>query len=76
MYSRETTGNWTFNSRLRLKKHCEIDVFLAVDLPNQYLFQLTLPEWNAKYFMVDKCDEEINAIESVFPGNSLLAILS
>ena len=34
------------------------------------------PEWNAKYFMVDKCDEEINAIESVFPGNSLLAMLS
>ena len=31
MYSRETTGNWTFNSRLRLKKHCEICMFLAVD---------------------------------------------
>ena len=29
------------------------------------------PEWNAKYFMVDNCDEEVNAIESVFPGKAV-----
>ena len=25
------------------------------------------PEWNSKCFMVDNCDEEINAIKNIFP---------
>ena len=28
------------------------------------------PRWKPKFFMVDNCEEEINAIESHFPGKA------
>jgi hypothetical protein len=35
------------------------------------LFSKWNPTWSPRFFMVDKCEEEINAIESVFTGEHL-----
>lgn len=32
------------------------------------LFTTETPGWNLKYFMTDNCEQEIMAIEDVFPG--------
>ena len=30
------------------------------------------PQWKPSYFMTDLCEEEINSIETIFPGNFML----
>ena len=32
------------------------------------LLKKETPGWNPKYFMTDNCEQEITAIEDVFPG--------
>lgn len=38
------------------------------------LLKQAAPNWQPKYFMTDNCEQEISAIEEVFPGNAHLTI--
>lgn len=58
--------------------HAIVGSFIVQDETTQSITEaLTIikqwnPQWKPSYFMTDLCEEEINSIETIFPGNFML----
>lgn len=56
--------------------HAIVGLFIVQDETTQsitealFIIKQWNPQWKPSYFMTDLCEEEINSIESIFPGNS------
>ena len=63
----KTNVNYSVAASFILQNETEADINEALQILKKWN-----PEWNPKYFMTDKCDAEIRAIETCFAGNNIL----